>query len=89
MEEIPPDEDAQRWTEAIRAKRALNRRKPDDMEEDRVVVGTRVDASHANWVTAYNMLTGIRFVVSRINAKMDRPLTDIDFDAKHKFSFDM
>lgn len=27
--------------------------------------------------------------VSRINAKMFRQLTDADFDAKHKFSFDM
>lgn len=89
MEEIPPDEDAQRWTEAIRAKRASKRRRDEDMEDERVLVGTRVDASHANWVTAYNMLTGIRFVVSRINAKIVRPLTDIDFDAKHKFSFDM
>jgi 1-phosphatidylinositol-4-phosphate 5-kinase len=53
------------------------------------VVGTKVDHNHANWVTAYNMLTGIRFVVSRINAKMDRDLTDEDFSACHKFSFDM
>lgn len=27
--------------------------------------------------------------VSRVNAKMDRPLTDLDFEAKNKFSFDM
>ena len=88
LEEIPPDEDAAKWAEAIKAKRASKRRK-EEIEDDKVVVGTKVDHNHVNWVTAYNMLTGIRFCVSRINAKMDRPLTDVDFDAKHKFSFDM
>lgn len=88
-EEIPPDEDAMRWAEAVRQKRASKRKRKDDEEDDRVVVGTKVDQNHVNWVTAYNMLTGIRFTVSRTNAKMDRPLTDADFDARHKFSFDM
>ena len=88
-EEVPPDEDAIRWAEAVRQKRASKRKRKDDEEDDRVVVGTKVDQNHVNWVTAYNMLTGIRFTVSRTNAKMDRPLTDADFDAKHKFSFDM
>jgi hypothetical protein len=89
LEEIPPDEDAARWTEAIKAKRASRRRKDEEGEDDKVVVGTKVDHNHVNWVTAYNMLTGIRFCVSRINAKMDRPLSDADFVAKHKFSFDV
>jgi 1-phosphatidylinositol-4-phosphate 5-kinase len=53
------------------------------------MVGTKVDQNHVNWVTAYNMLTGIRFTVSRTNAKLDRDLTDADFDARHKFSFDI
>lgn len=88
-EEIPPDEDAAKWTEAIKAKRAEKRRREEEEADDKVVVGTKVDHNHANWVTAYNMLTGIRFVVSRINAKMDRDLTDEDFSACHKFSFDM
>lgn len=88
-DEIAQDEDAARWAEAIRQKRASKRRKKDDEDDDRVVVGTKVDQFHVNWVTAYNMLTGIRFTVSRTNAKMDRPLTDADFEAKHKFSFDM
>ena len=88
-EEIPQDEDAMRWAEAVRQKRASKRRKKDEEEDDRVVVGTKVDQNHVNWVTAYNMLTGIRFTVSRTNAKMDRPLTDADFEARHKFSFDM
>jgi 1-phosphatidylinositol-4-phosphate 5-kinase len=88
-EEIPPDEDALRWAEAIRQKRASKRRKKDEEDDDRVVVGTKVDQNHVNWVTAYNMLTGIRFTVSRTNAKLDRPLTDADFEQRHKFSFDM
>ncbi|RPA89261.1 SAICAR synthase-like protein [Choiromyces venosus 120613-1] len=89
IDEIPQDEDAARWAEAIKAKRASKRRKQEEEEDDKVVVGTKVDHNHVNWVTAYNMLTGIRFVVSRVNAKMDKPLTDADFDAKHKFSFDI
>ena len=88
-EDIAQDEDALRWAEAIRQKRASKRKRRDEEDEDRVVVGTKVDQNHVNWVTAYNMLTGIRFTVSRTNAKLDRPLTDSDFIARHKFSFDM
>jgi 1-phosphatidylinositol-4-phosphate 5-kinase len=88
-EDVPQDEDAMRWAEAIRQKRASKRKRKDEEDEDRVVVGTKVDQNHVNWVTAYNMLTGIRFTVSRTNAKLDRPLTDLDFEQKHKFSFDM
>lgn len=82
------DEDAARWAEAIKQKRARKKRREEE-DDDRVIVGTKVDQNHVNWVTAYNMLTGIRFVVSRINAKMDRELTPADFEAKHKFSFDV
>ena len=89
LDEIPQDGDMARWTEAIRQKRASRRKRKEEEEDDRVVVGTKVDMHHVNWVTAYNMLTGIRFTVSRTNAKMDRDLTDGDFDARHKFSFDM
>lgn len=89
VDEIPPDDDTARWTETIRQKRASRKQRKEEEEDDRVVVGTKVDMNHVNWVTAYNMLTGIRFTVSRTNAKMDRDLTDADFDAKHKFSFDM
>ncbi|KAH7138195.1 hypothetical protein B0J11DRAFT_9008 [Dendryphion nanum] len=89
LEEVPQDEDAARWAEHIRAKRASKRKRKEDEDDDRVVVGTKVDQTHVNWVTAYNMLTGIRFCVSRTNAKMDRELTDADFDTKHKFSFDI
>ena len=89
LDEIPQDGDMARWTETIRQKRASRRQRKEEEEEDRVVVGTKVDMHHVNWVTAYNMLTGIRFTVSRTNAKLDRELTDADFDARHKFSFDM
>lgn len=88
-EDMNPDEDAARWAEAIKQRRASRRRRRDDDDDDRVIVGTKVDQNHVNWVTAYNMLTGIRFTVSRINAKMDRELTPADFEAKHKFSFDI
>ncbi|KAF4304975.1 Phosphatidylinositol-4-phosphate 5-kinase core [Botryosphaeria dothidea] len=89
LDEVPADEDAARWAEHIRQKRASKRKRKEDDDDDRVVVGTKVDQNHVNWVTAYNMLTGIRFTVSRTNAKMDRPLTDADFEARHKFSFDI
>lgn len=89
IEEVLPDGDAIRWADAVRQKRASKRKRKDEEDDDRVVVGTKVDQNHVNWVTAYNMLTGIRFTVSRTNAKLDRPLTDADFGAKHKFSFDM
>ncbi|EYE89905.1 uncharacterized protein EURHEDRAFT_373186 [Aspergillus ruber CBS 135680] len=88
-DESIPDEDAARYAEAIKQRRASRRRRRDDDDDDRVIVGTKVDQNHVNWVTAYNMLTGIRFTVSRINAKLERELTPADFEAKHKFSFDM
>lgn len=88
-DEAFPDEDAMRWAEAYRQKRASKRKKKEEEDDDRVLVGTKVDEKHANWVTAYNMLTGIRVSVSRTNAKLDRPLTDADFEAKAKTTFDM
>lgn len=87
--EVIPDEDALRWAEAYRQKRANKRKKAEWEDDDRVLVGTKVDENHANWVTAYNMLTGIRVSVSRTNAKLDRPLTDADFQAKQKSTFDI
>ena len=87
-DEVVPDDDALRWAEAYRQKRAKKKKK-DDFDEDKVLVGTKVDENHANWTTAYNMLTGIRVSVSRTNAKLDRPLTDADFLAKQKSTFDI
>jgi 1-phosphatidylinositol-4-phosphate 5-kinase len=89
VDEIPQDEDAARWAEHIIQKRASKRKRKDLEDDDRVVVGTKVDQNHVNYVIAYNMLTGIRFTVSRTNAKLDRELTDVDFTTKQKFSFDM
>ncbi|KAK0712990.1 hypothetical protein B0T26DRAFT_350503 [Lasiosphaeria miniovina] len=88
-DEVVPDEDALRWAEAYRQKRASKRRRREIEDDDRVLVGTKVDETHANWVTAYNMLTGIRVAVSRTNAKLDRPLTDVDFQVKQKSTFDI
>lgn len=88
-DEVVPDEDALRWAEAYRQKRASKRRRREIEDDDRVLVGTKVDESHANWVIAYNMLTGIRVAVSRTNAKLDRALTDADFDVKQKSTFDI
>ncbi|KAK9421231.1 hypothetical protein SUNI508_06079 [Seiridium unicorne] len=87
-DEVPLDDDAMRWAEAYRQKRA-KKKKREELDEDKVLVGTKVDESHANWTTAYNMLTGIRVSVSRTNAKLDRPLTDADFEAKQKSTFDI
>lgn len=88
-DEVAPDEDALRWAEAVRQKRASKRKRKEEEDDERVLVGTKVDETHANWVTAYNMLTGIRVSVSRTNAKLDRELTDEDFDTKQKSTFDM
>lgn len=88
-EDVVPDDEASRWAEAYRQKRAKRRRKEEDEDEDKVLVGTKVDENHANFTTAYNMLTGIRVSVSRTNAKLDRPLTDADFETKQKSTFDI
>lgn len=87
MDDVPQDEDAARIAELIKQKRARKQRQ--DTDDERVVVGTKVDDTHVNYVTAYNMLTGIRFVVSRNNAKLDRELNEADFAMKQKFSFDI
>lgn len=90
LEDVPQDEDASRWAEQIRQKRASRRRRKEEEDDEKVVVGTKVDQHHVNYVTAYNMLTGIRFTVSRTNAKIRRgDLTEAHFTAAHKFSFDV
>ncbi|KAI8364301.1 hypothetical protein EDC96DRAFT_511245 [Choanephora cucurbitarum] len=61
----------------------------DDTEDDRVMIGTRISEGHQNYVLMYNMLTGIRIAVSRVTAKMYRPLTDEDYTAAHKLAFDV
>ncbi|WWC67217.1 uncharacterized protein I206_101124 [Kwoniella pini CBS 10737] len=58
-------------------------------QEARVLVGNLIGEDHVNYVLMYNMLTGIRIGVSRCQAKIKRPLTDDDYLARHKFSFDI
>ncbi|KAF7312141.1 Phosphatidylinositol phosphate kinase PIPK5 [Mycena indigotica] len=58
-------------------------------DEDKVLVGNIIGEDHVNYVLMYNMLTGIRIGVSRCQAKIKRPLTDEDYVARHKFSFDI
>lgn len=73
-----------------KAFRRLSRRRNDDNdEEDRVLFGTRIAEGHRNYILMYNMLTGIRIAVGRVSAKIDRPLTENDFDAAHKLAFDV
>ncbi|KAE8225579.1 hypothetical protein CF319_g1722 [Tilletia indica] len=75
------------------------RRDPDEVRAERdqtgrgeelpVLVGNLIGEDHVNYVLMYNMLTGIRIGVSRCEAKIRRPLTDADYRAKHKFTFDI
>lgn len=67
IDEVPGDEDAARWAETIRQRRLSRKKRIED--EDAVLVGTRVSEGHTNWVTAYNMLTGIRVAVGFYHEK--------------------
>ncbi|KAJ7746586.1 hypothetical protein B0H16DRAFT_1321020 [Mycena metata] len=58
-------------------------------KDEVVLVGNLIGEDHVNYVLMYNMLTGIRIGVSRCQAKVKRALTDEDFTARHKFSFDI
>jgi len=68
--------------------RARSGRKPTE-EEPKALIGNVIGEGHVNYVLMYNMLTGIRIGVSRCQAKIKRPLTDADYGAKHKFTFDI
>ena len=57
--------------------------------EEKPLVGSLIGEGHANYVLMFNMLTGIRVAVSRCQAKIRRPLTEEDFKAAHKYSFDL
>lgn len=82
-------EEIERLREAIAAQRELKRKRKEFMDGDKVLVGTKVSEGHVNYVTAYNMLTGIRVSVSRCTAKINRELRDEDFTAKQKLAFDI
>lgn len=59
------DEEALRYAEEIRKKRESKRRWKEAEDEDRVIMGNKVDANHPNYITAYNMLTGLRVAVEQ------------------------
>lgn len=84
-----PALEIERIRELVRLQRENKKRRRDLLEDDKVLVGTKVSEGHQNYVTAYNMLTGIRVSVSRCNAKIDRELVDADFTACNKLAFDM
>ncbi|KAI9632132.1 1-phosphatidylinositol-4-phosphate 5-kinase [Dioszegia hungarica] len=84
------DSDIIAQAEAIRKERLERRQKKASVEkEPQVVVGNLIGEDHVNFVLMYNMLTGIRIAVSRTQAKIRRPLTDEDYLARHKYSFDI
>ena len=65
--DVPRDDDAVRWAEKIKERRIISKRRmrEEEIDDDRVLIGTKVAEGHGNFETAYNMLTGIRFCVSR------------------------
>ena len=76
----------------IRGGTALSRAKSGrrgQEEEPKALIGNVISEGHVNYVLMYNMLTGIRIGVSRCQAKIKRSLTDADYTAKHKFTFDI
>lgn len=76
--------------EALTRTVSTQRGPPSTKEDDnRPLVGNLIGEDHVNYVLMYNMLTGIRIAVSRCQAKMRRPVTDDDFIARHKYSFDI
>ncbi|KAI5953260.1 MSS4 [Candida jiufengensis] len=62
------------------------RQKYNMMDDDKVVIGNKISEGHANFVMAYNMLTGIRVAVSRLSGVM-RQLNDEDFKNYQKLNF--
>jgi 1-phosphatidylinositol-4-phosphate 5-kinase len=64
------------------------KKKRDILDDDRVLVGNKISEGHANFVMAYNMLTGIRVAVSRCLGIM-KQLQDEDFTSTKKLLFSM
>jgi len=62
-EQRPPEEDLTWWTEEIHKRREIRRRWKEAEDENTVIIGNKVDTNHPNYVTAYNMLTGLRVAV--------------------------
>jgi 1-phosphatidylinositol-4-phosphate 5-kinase len=57
------EEDANYWAEEIHKRREIRRRWKEAEDESTVIIGNKVDRDHPNYVTAYNMLTGLRVAV--------------------------
>ncbi|KAG9022039.1 Phosphatidylinositol-4-phosphate 5-kinase [Tulasnella sp. JGI-2019a] len=74
---------------AMTAPQSSRRSKAASINQEGPLVGKIIGEGHVNYVLMYNMLTGIRVAVSRCQAKIRRPLTDEDYSARHKFSFDV
>lgn len=62
-EQRPAEEDLSWWTEEIHKRREIRRRWREAEDENTVIIGNKVDTNHPNYVTAYNMLTGLRVAV--------------------------
>lgn len=77
-----------RMRNSILAKRNIQKRRRELLEDENVFVGNKISEGHENFVMAYNMLTGIRVAVSRCSGVMKK-LTDADFKATKKLTFNM
>lgn len=86
VEQIQPNDNLLKGGSALVRARSGRRQTE---EEPKALIGNVIGEGHVNYVLMYNMLTGIRIGVSRCQAKMKRPLTDADYMAKHKFTFDI
>lgn len=62
-------------------------RREDEMPP--TLFGNLIEEGHENYVLMYHMLTGIRIGVSRAAARPRAPLVEADFNARHKFTFDI
>jgi 1-phosphatidylinositol-4-phosphate 5-kinase len=63
LEQRPTEDDVSWWTEEIHKRREIRRRWREAEDENMVIIGNKVDTNHPNYVTAYNMLTGLRVAV--------------------------
>lgn len=63
------EEDANYWAEEIHKRREIRRRWKEAEDESTVIIGNKVDRDHPNYVTAYNMLTGLRVAVPPLPLK--------------------
>lgn len=80
---------SQDFEKELSGRRKTFKRLSTKIDEDKVLMGTRISEGHQNYVLMYNMLTGIRIAVGRVSAKPERPLVDQDFMAAHKLAFDV